>query len=121
MNANETGRLGEQAAADYLRRGGCEILAANFRTRLGEIDIVASDVRYLMFVEVKTRRAGSLVAPREAVDAHKQRRLILAAEEYLVRHPTRLQPRFDVIEVETEPAAEFRVRSIRRIADAFGV
>ena len=108
------------AAADLLRRKGYDILAANFRTRLGEIDIVAADSRYLAFVEVKTRAAGSLVTPREAVDSRKRHRLILAAEEYLARHPTHLQPRFDVIEVETEPAVDFRVRSLRHIPDAFG-
>ncbi len=121
MRASEIGRRGELAAAEHLRRAGCEILTANYRTRQGEIDIVASDGRYLLFVEVKTRRSGSLIAPREAVDAGKRRRLILAAQAYLAGHPTRPQPRFDVIEVETEPGPDFCVRCIRQIPDAFGV
>ena len=119
MKRSETGKRGELAAAEHLRKSGCDILAANFRTRFGEVDIIASDGRYLIFAEVKTRAAGSMILPREAVDLKKQRKIVLAAEEYLSQNQTELQPRFDVIEVVTRPGERFIVTSINHIKNAF--
>lgn len=103
------GAWGEQAAADFLVQKGYTILARNYRTRRGEIDIIAVCEKYLVFVEVKTRRSGRFCTAREAVDERKQRRLILTAEQWMQAHPTALQPRMDVIEVygfENEPVYE---------------
>ena len=112
------GAWGEEAAADFLQAQGCAILARNFRTRWGEIDLVASDTGYLAFVEVKTRRSDRFSPACAAVDEAKQRRLILAAEGWLAAHPdSGLQPRFDVIEVygpEGGPA-----RAIHHLKNAF--
>ncbi|HEX3026712.1 MAG TPA: YraN family protein [Clostridia bacterium] len=119
MNKNDTGRLGELAAARYLRKAGCEILSANYRTRFGEIDLIASDGRFLIFAEVKTRRENSLFLPREAVDQKKQEKIIAAAKLYLSVNQTKLQPRFDVIEVVTAAGGEFQVLSIHQIENAF--
>ena len=108
------GAWGEAAAAAFLQAQGYTILARNFRTRWGEIDLVASDAKYLAFVEVKTRRSDHFAPACAAVDAAKQRRLVLTAEGWLAAHPTdNLQPRFDVVEVYTAP------RTIRHIKDAF--
>lgn len=93
------GRWGEQAAADFLERQGYTILARNYHTRWGEIDLIAEDGRYLAFVEVKTRSSDRYAAAREAVTPAKQHRLILTAEYWLAEHPTTRQPRLDVIEV----------------------
>ena len=97
------GDYGETAAAAHLALHGYRCLAANVHSRYGEIDIIAQGERYLLFVEVKTRRAGAKIPAREAVDPRKQRRIAATAEAWLAEHPTKLQPRFDVICVELAP------------------
>ncbi len=97
------GQLGEQQAAAYLEREGYAIVERNYHTRFGEIDLICSDVRYLAFVEVKTRTGGKFGAPREAVTRAKQRKIIRTAQQWLLEHPTELQPRFDVAEVWLSP------------------
>ncbi|MDR3314026.1 MAG: YraN family protein [Oscillospiraceae bacterium] len=99
---NSDGARGEALAATYLERKGFRILARNYRIRQGEIDLVAADAEYLLFVEVKTRKAGAWLRGEEAVDAHKQARLLAAAEHYLSREPCEQQPRFDVICLELQ-------------------
>lgn len=112
------GKQGEDLAAGYLERRGFTILSRNFRTPVGELDIVARDRKHLLFVEVKTRRGTAFGAPAEAVGAHKQRQVLRAAQWYLAsRRSTDLQPRFDVIAILVgagEPA-------ITHIANAFGL
>ena len=71
----ETGRAGERAAAEYLRRAGYEICALNWRSGRYELDIVARKAGIVHFVEVKTRRAGSLTPPEAAVTPQKFRAL----------------------------------------------
>lgn len=93
------GKLAEDFAARELAGQGCAILARNYRTRLGEIDIVAQKGGYLLFVEVKARKEGSKVSPLEAVTKGKQKKLLLAAGQYLAEHPAPWQPRFDVAAV----------------------
>ena len=90
------GRWGEDMVARELRRQGCAIVAAGWQCRLGEIDLIATDRKYLRFVEVKLRKNAALYQAREAVDARKQAKLRAAAQMYLAWNPTRLQPRFDV-------------------------
>ena len=111
------GDAGEGFAAACLESRGFSVVARNFRTRLGEIDIIAQDARYLLFVEVKARKAGSMVSGEEAVDFRKQGRLRAAAEYYLVGRPTALQPRFDVMCVELGPGGETTLKNW--IEDAF--
>lgn len=120
MASNDTGRLGEEAAADFLRSKGCEIVEKNYRCRFGEIDIIAKDGNYIVFAEVKTRPVNSMLLPREAVDAKKRAKIITAAKIYLSGHDTgNLQPRFDVIEVVTSPGKRFKVERINQIENAF--
>lgn len=95
-----TGQIGEQAAAAYLEARGYTVLARNFSSRYGEIDIIASDAQYIVFVEVKTRAATPMVTGAESVTEGKRSRLSATASIYLQRNETALQPRFDVIEVE---------------------
>ncbi|MCL2105504.1 MAG: YraN family protein [Oscillospiraceae bacterium] len=97
------GDFGENYAARYLEALGYGIIARNYRSRFGEIDLIAENDRFLLFVEVKTRRRGAMVRGEEAVDARKQEKLRLTAEYYLSREETRLQPRFDVICIELWP------------------
>jgi len=93
------GNRGERHAAQYLRKQGLRILARGYRTPLGEIDLIARDGDVLVFVEVKSRRQGQ---PAEAVTLEKQRRLTLAALQFLAAHRLleKDQPaRFDVVAI----------------------
>ena len=94
------GILGERAAKKHLRRAGLKFLAANFRSRRGEIDLVFRDGDCLVFVEVKTRSSENWTRPAAAVNARKRRRLSQAALDYLkqVRYPA-VKIRFDIVEV----------------------
>ena len=94
---NESGAFGEAYAAAYLEQHRCKIEARNFHSRFGEIDVIASNTKYLIFLEVKTRAADAMVRPLEAVTLSKQRKIIKTAQYYLLRFPTQLQPRFDVM------------------------
>lgn len=93
------GALGETLAAQMLERKGYRILARNYRTRAGEIDLIAADAQYLVFAEVKLRADARHGAPREFVTLAKQRRIIAAAEAWLCTSSEQGQPRFDVIEI----------------------
>lgn len=120
MAANESGALGERAAADYLLKNGFTVTDKNYRCRYGEIDIIAADSHYIVFVEVKTRKDNSLFAGREAVDARKQTKLIKTASIYLGSHNVgELQPRFDVAEVVLYNQKDFKIKEINYIENAF--
>lgn len=97
--ARQLGRWGEELVARAMQAKGWRILERNWRCRQGEIDLIAADSRYLVFVEVKQRRSGRYGPPGAAVTAAKRDRLRAAAQQYLLEHPTRLQPRFDVAQV----------------------
>lgn len=113
------GERGERHAAAFLRRKGYEIVACNYHTQYGEIDLICADARYIAFVEVKTRSSAKFGAPREAVTAAKQRKIILSAERWLLQHPTELQPRFDVVEVLV--SSDYTTCRVNHIPDAFEV
>ena len=120
MAKNELlGPWGEALAAEYLRKKGCRIEAMNYRTRLGEIDIIAANRRYLIFCEVKLRKTADFAAAREFVDARKQQRLRSTALVYLSQHETNLQPRFDVIEIYAPDGTATKKPQINHMEDAF--
>lgn len=93
------GAWGERCAARYLWWHGYRILDRNYRCRSGEIDLIACRQGFLVFVEVKLRKDDSHGAAREFVDYQKKKRLLLTAKYYLSHHETKLQPRFDVVEI----------------------
>ncbi len=99
MDTKLTGAYGEVVAARYLRDNGYTVLSANYRTRFGEIDIIAENRKFIAFVEVKTRTEGSLIGAALAVDYGKQQRVAAAAKSYISKNGIKLQPRFDVAEV----------------------
>lgn len=105
QNTKEIGDFGEAKAVHYLRWHGYTVKERNWRAGKCEIDIIASTLHDVVFVEVKTRTyqsqetLESASPPRTAVHAEKQRLTRQAAREYLFRHPTKKQPRMDVIEV----------------------
>ena len=113
------GAIGETIAARFLRDKKYVILAANYRCRFGEIDIIAADRSYIAFVEVKTRRADALYTPREAVTVAKQRRILQTAALYMSRNPIERQPRFDVIEVVTAIDDPMHVVELNHIMGAY--
>jgi len=117
MNARQIfGLDGEQAAERHLREAGYRVLLRNYRCRSGEIDLIAFDGEVLVFVEVKARSAGGYGDPFDAVDDHKQHRIIRAAEWYI--HENGLydrNARFDVVGVWRE-GGQLRCELIR---DAF--
>ena len=114
MRNDLTGRWGEETAAAYLRRRHYTIVAANYRCRLGEIDLIAENRDYLVFVEVKLRKSAAFAEALEFVDRHKQERIRRTAELYLCEHPEQTkQPRFDVIEVYAPFGTETKRPEIR--------
>lgn len=113
------GKWGESLVAKDLRRRGWVIQAAGFRCRLGEIDLIASKGNYLAFVEVKLRKNAEYGSPAAFVDWNKQRKLRAAAEVYLMRSQTKLQPRFDVAEVYAPQGFHTAHPEINYIENAF--
>lgn len=99
MNIGKTGGEGEKRVAEFLRRQGFSVVKRNYVCRYGEIDIIAEDKDFLVFVEVKTRKANSMVSGVEAVDSFKQRRMVLTANDYIAKTENEKQPRFDIAEV----------------------
>lgn len=97
----ELGKLGEEIAVRELERRGYEILARRYRTRHGEIDIVARDGATTVFVEVKVRATAEFGTAAEAVTVWKQRRLGAMATDYLARNGGASGPcRFDVVAID---------------------
>lgn len=85
-NHREKGAEYEKRTAEFLRQKGFQILHRNFYSRYGEIDLIARDGRYLVFVEVKYRENNRGGHPLEAVDAGKRRRICRTADYYCLRH-----------------------------------
>lgn len=96
----QMGKRGEALAWNYLRKQGYFLLEKNFRTRFGEIDIIARKQGVVVFIEIKTRRDTSFGFPEEAVDARKQAKMIRCAQAYLQARGMEERPvRFDVLSV----------------------
>ena len=112
------GRLGEELAARHLERLGFDVLARRHRTRFGEIDLIASDGRSLVFAEVKTRRAGP-TGPWAAMTPHKQAQVRRMGVAYLAtgRAPFHEQVRFDAIGVVVD--AEGALVALDHLEGAF--
>jgi len=99
-NKYKTGLTGQEAAEQFLLNKGYKILARNYRTKTGEIDLILKHGIYVVFVEVKFRKNLAYGLPREAVGHTKQKRIINTALHYLARHNlTESDIRFDVVEV----------------------
>ena len=99
-NKYETGLTGQHAAENFLLGKGYVILDRNYRIKTGEIDLVAKDGEYIVFIEVKFRKSIEYGLPREAVGWAKQKRIVNTALHYLARHHlTDCDIRFDVVEI----------------------
>lgn len=108
------GRSGEIRAVKFLKKRGYKILAKNFTTKIGEIDIICEKCGVICFTEVKTRSNEEFGAPSEAVGKNKRAKYYKVAEEFLIRNGSEgCDCRFDVIEVEG--------KEINLIENAFGI
>ena len=114
-----TGAWGEALAADYLRKKQYKIVASGYHSRFGEIDLIAQNRTFLVFVEVKLRKSARFALAREYVDLKKQEKLRLTASIYLSQNPTKLQPRFDVIEIYAPEGMATAAPEIYHLEDAF--
>lgn len=114
----ELGSWGEGVACTYLKQKGYRVLFTNYKTKIGEIDVIVQKDSVIAFIEVKTRRNDRYGSPREAVNYKKQLIYRMVAEQFLQNHNIGDKSlRFDVIEVyKNEPSYR-----IEHIEDAFGV
>jgi putative endonuclease len=118
------GQQGEELGATYLVKLGYDIVARNWRTRSGELDIVARDGDWLVFVEVRARRIGRTAAaptlgrPEESVTPRKQLQLVAMADAYLFEMPWSGTWRIDVIALEIRPDGS--VARLNHLRDAVG-
>ena len=111
MTQNGLGNLGEDYACEVLESLGYELLERNFRSRFGEIDIIAKKEQYLCFVEVKTRGEHAMGRPAAAVTRSKQEKILKTSQYYITLHQQEilrqdLQPRFDCMEVFADADGE---------------
>ena len=100
FSKKEVGNLGEETAAQFLKKNKYKILCKNYKTKFGEIDIICENAEYIVFVEVKTRKQGTAIPGYTAVNYEKQQHIYRTASVYLVESKPEKQPRFDIIEVE---------------------
>ena len=106
MKKNNMGEIGEIKAADFLKEHKYKIHSVNYHSRFGEIDIIATNSEYIVFVEVKLRKQNSLYSAIEAISFSKQQKIIKTAEIFLSENILDLQPRFDVIAITTNSKNE---------------
>ncbi|MEA1885823.1 MAG: YraN family protein [Bacteroidota bacterium] len=97
--SHSLGKNGEQLALKYLKDNGYRVIEKNWLTGRKEIDIIAEDDEFIIFIEVKTRMADFQVHPREAVSVPKQRNMIYAAQTYIQRNEIEKEARFDIISI----------------------
>lgn len=116
---NLDGAWGEALAAEYLRKKKYTVVAAGFRSRFGEIDLIAQNKQFLLFVEVKLRKSASFAQAREYVDRRKQDKLRVTASIFLSKYPTNLQPRFDVVEIYAPQGRDTKNPEITHLEGAF--
>ncbi len=122
MTTKEIGDIGESVASKFLKKQGYKITKRNIHLSHNEIDIIAEDREFIVFVEVKTRTGDPLDTrfgvPSSAVDKKKRGHLLAAARDYLGKNPTKKQPRMDVIEVWLNESK--KVVDINHIRNAYG-
>jgi putative endonuclease len=98
--AQATGGVAEAQAARFLERAGLAIVSRNYRTRFGEIDLIARDGDTLVFVEVRMRSSARFGGAAQSIDARKKARIIAAARQFLTRFRHEPPCRFDVVTLD---------------------
>ena len=102
MNSRDLGFAKEKEAAAFLKAQGYKILDTNYRTRFGEIDIIAKDKNDIVFVEVKYRKSSYGGTPQEAVNYNKQQKIIKSALAYIKQNSLKNNIRFDVAAISKD-------------------
>ena len=100
--SQSVGQAGEEYTAEWLSHHGYRVIERNYHSRFGEIDIIAVNSQYIVFVEVKTRQSNGMVSVLEAITLQKQQKIITTAQVYLSQYQGNLQPRFDVAAVTAQ-------------------
>lgn len=115
------GNIGEEAAVQALKKRGYKIIARNYRTKLGEIDIIAKDGEYTVFAEVRLRKSNAFGSPADTIDRRKQQKIIKAAQMYAVKNEIYDTPmRFDAVLINADTDGEKLVNTkIEIIKNAF--
>lgn len=113
------GRWGEALVGNYLRQQGYTLIASGWSCRFGEIDLIAKNGAYILFVEVKLRKNNKFGEAREFVTPSKQQKIRNTALMYLSMHQTTLQPRFDVAEVYAPDGTQTQNPTINYFDNAF--
>lgn len=115
------GALGEEAAVKALKKNGYRIITRNYRSKMGEIDIIAMDGEYTCFVEVRLRKSNAYGSPADTIDERKRRRIINTAKLYAVSKGIYDTPmRFDVVAINADLHSGKRQNtSVQIIKDAF--
>ena len=107
MNRQETGKHGEKLALEFLKRKGYHIHETNFRCREGEIDIVARQKDFLVFVEVRTKSNLAFGTPEESITQHKKMKLVTTALSYIDSHQNLPSLwRIDIVAIEIDPSGK---------------
>ena len=120
MDTKILGRWGETLAARYMRDHGYKITGMGYHTRFGEIDIIAEDRKYIVFVEVKLRKNDRYGRAGEFVSRAKREKIITTAGIWLQNNETNKQPRFDVVEIYAPMGIGTVCPEINHIKNAFG-
>ncbi|MDP2644638.1 MAG: YraN family protein [Desulfobacterales bacterium] len=112
------GKKGESLAATHLQKNGYTILEQNYRSKHGEIDIIAQDKDSLVFIEVKARRSGQFGSPKMAITLKKQRKISMVALYYLkATKQNRAKARFDVVVIDPPGDHPSQVKTIKNAFD----
>ncbi|MBN2443495.1 MAG: YraN family protein [Spirochaetales bacterium] len=117
MKRKQTGIIGENEATCFLEKEGCVIIKRNFRTRRGEIDIIAVQNNIVIFIEVKTTRVYSEDSLEYLIHNRKRNKIIMTSKYFMVEHPEyeEYNKRYDVIFISLYD------RKIIHIKNAFGL
>lgn len=112
-----SGKKGEDIAVSYLKKQGYKIIERNYKTKLGEIDIIASDKGVVAFIEVRSNNSGKFGSPLETINRDKELKITRPALMYIKRHKLEDSPcRFDIVSVK---AVDSVCPEIELIRDAF--
>ena len=119
MNRQEVGKLGEKLAKKFLKKRGYHIHETNFRCREGEIDIIAQQKDYLVFIEVRTKSNLDFGTPEESITRNKKEKLIASALTYTQTHQNLPSSwRIDIVAIEVDQKG--KAKRIELIENAIG-
>ena len=119
MNTKLLGAWGEELALKAYIKHRYKPVALGYRTRYGEIDIIAENKKFIVFAEVKLRKNSDFATAKEYVDLRKCQRIKTTAEIWLSENETDKQPRFDVVEIYAPFGTETKKPKINIIENAF--